>query len=174
MGRDSNFCYTPYMTTTNKQPTVYIVCGFIGAGKTTFSKKLEKETGAFRITKDEWMVRIFGNTPVKENFEKLDGNVTKLSVDFAFHLVERGIDVILDEGYWVKSQRDELKVRVENAGAKWVLYYVEIPLEEMRKRVAIRSNNPGKESFEISEEMFDSYVKFWEPPVEDEGYLLAK
>jgi predicted kinase len=38
------------------QPIVYIICGFIGAGKTTFAKKLEKKTGAVRITKDEWSI----------------------------------------------------------------------------------------------------------------------
>ena len=74
-----------------KTPTVYLICGFIGAGKTTFSKKLEKETGALRITKDEWMVRIFGNVPVKDDFETLDTNVAQLATDFAFQLVERGM-----------------------------------------------------------------------------------
>jgi len=32
-----------------KQPIAYIICGFIGAGKTTFARKLEKETEAVRI-----------------------------------------------------------------------------------------------------------------------------
>lgn len=157
-----------------KKPTVYIICGFIGSGKTTFSKKLAKDTGAFRVTKDEWMVQIFGNTPVKENFETLDNNVTKLAKDFAFQLVERGVDVILDEGFWAKSQREELKKRIEKAGAKWVLYYVATPIDEMKKRVANRSKNPGKESFEITDEMFDGYLKYWQPPEEDEEFILAK
>ena len=30
----------------NKKPTAHLICGFIGAGKTTFAKNLEKETGA--------------------------------------------------------------------------------------------------------------------------------
>jgi len=36
-----------------RQATVYLICGFIGAGKTTFAKMLEKKTGAVRIVKDE-------------------------------------------------------------------------------------------------------------------------
>lgn len=162
------------MTGIKKQPTVYLICGFIGAGKTTFSKKLAKSTGALRITKDEWMVQIFGNTPVEENFETFDNNVTKLAKDFAFQLVERGIDIILDEGFWEKYQREELKKRIEKAGAKWVLYYVSTPLDEMKKRVANRSKNPGKESFEVSDEMFDSYLKYWHPPGKDEEFILVK
>jgi len=38
------------------KPIVYVICGFIGAGKTTFAKKLEEKTGAVRITKDEWSI----------------------------------------------------------------------------------------------------------------------
>ena len=38
------------------KPTVYVLCGFIGAGKTTFARELEARTGAVRITKDEWLV----------------------------------------------------------------------------------------------------------------------
>ena len=45
----------------NKQPVAYVICGFIGAGKTTFARKLEKETKAIRITKDEWIIKIIGN-----------------------------------------------------------------------------------------------------------------
>ena len=41
-----------------RTPIVYLICGFIGAGKTTFSKKLETETGAVRITKDEWSISL--------------------------------------------------------------------------------------------------------------------
>lgn len=39
----------------NNQPTAHLIIGFIGSGKTTFSKKLEKETGALRFTKDEYL-----------------------------------------------------------------------------------------------------------------------
>ncbi|SRR5258706_15697530 len=157
-----------------RRPTVYIICGFIGAGKTTFSKKLEKNTGAVRITKDEWLVWIFGNSaPAKENYAEIDARVTTLARDFAFQLIEKGLDVILDEGYWTKSERDELKTRIDKAGAKWIMYYVDTPMNEMKERIVKRSFNPGKDSFEISEEMFESYVKYWEPPSEDEGFVLA-
>jgi adenylate kinase family enzyme len=35
------------------KPVAHIIVGFIGAGKTTFARKLEKETGVMRFTKDE-------------------------------------------------------------------------------------------------------------------------
>jgi predicted kinase len=158
----------------SKKPIAYIICGFIGAGKTTFARKLEKETGAIRITKDEWIVKIFGNQITSDkNFAEFDQNTTKLAKDIAFKILRAGKDVIMDEGFWTKSQRNELKERIIKAGAKWVLYYVQADMCEMRMRVTNRSQNPGKDSFEISEEMFEGYVKDWEPPIADEGFILA-
>lgn len=52
-----------------KQSTVYIICGFIGAGKTTLAKKLEAKTGAVRITKDEWSIRLIGHDPTIDGYE---------------------------------------------------------------------------------------------------------
>ena len=108
----------------DKKPVVYIICGFIGAGKTTFAKKLELKTGAIRITKDEWLMKLFGHNPRVEGFEEYDEKICELSNNIAFQFVERGIDVIIDDGFWVKKQRDEMRERIEKAGAKAVLYYV--------------------------------------------------
>lgn len=159
---------------TNK-PTAYLVCGFIGAGKTTFARKLESETGAIRITKDEWMVRVFGNRITSDSqFAEYDKNVTALAKDIAFKILKAGKDVVIDEGFWEKSYRNEIKKQLLELGVKPILYYVECPVEEMRERTVNRSGNPTKDSFEISGEMFDSYLKYWEPPTEDEEFILAK
>ena len=95
-----------------KQPIAYVISGFIGAGKTTFARKLEKETGAVRITKDEWVIKIFGNKITSDkNFEKYDKNITELAKDIAFKILKAGKDVIIDEGFWVKSQYNEENIR---------------------------------------------------------------
>jgi len=91
-----------------------------------------------------------------------------------FKILKAGKDVIIDEGFWAKSQRDDIKKKVSEVGAKPILYYVECPVEKMRERVVTRSKLPPEDSFEISGEMFDSYLKYWQPPEEDEEFILAK
>lgn len=156
-----------------RKPIVYLICGFIGAGKTTFAKKLEKKTGAVRITKDEWSISLIGNDPTIDGYDEWDAKITELSRDVAFHLVEKGIDVIIDEGFWEKEQRAKMKKRIEALGAKEVLYYLDTPIETIRERVAGRNTNLTKESFKISGEMLDDYLKYWQAPSEDEDYILA-
>ena len=156
-----------------RQPIVYLICGFIGAGKTTFAKRIEKETGAVRITKDEWSIRLIGNDPTIDGYEEWDRKIIGLSRDIAFYLAEKGIDVIMDEGFWAKEERDELKRKINAIGAEVVMYYVETSIETIRERVVGRNNNLTKESFKISREMLDNYLMHWQPPGEGEDYILA-
>ncbi len=37
--------------------TAHLLHGFTGAGKTTFARQLEAETGAVRFCQDEWVHR---------------------------------------------------------------------------------------------------------------------
>ena len=155
------------------QATVYLICGFIGAGKTTFAKKLEERTGAVRITKDEWSIRLIGNDPTFDGYAEWDAKIIGLSRDFALYLAEKGIDVIMDEGFWGKEEREDLKRRISATGAEAVVYYVDTPIEKIRERVIKRNNNLTKESFGISREMLEGYLVNWQPPDEHEHYLLA-
>lgn len=155
------------------QATVYLICGFIGAGKTTFAKKLEERTGAVRITKDEWSIRLIGNDPAFDGYAEWDAKVIGLSRDFAFYLAGKGINVIMDEGFWGKEEREDLKRQISTIGAEVVMYYVDTPIETIRDRVTKRNSNLTKESFEISREMLEGYLALWQPPGEDENYRLA-
>ncbi len=157
----------------NSQSVVYLICGFIGAGKTSFAKKLEESTGAVRITKDEWSIRLMGNDPTIDGYEAWDHKISGLSRDVAFYLAEKGIEVIIDEGFWAKEERDEMKRIIDAIGAKAVLYYVDTPIETIRDRVARRNDDHTNDSFKISRELLDDYLRYWQPPGEDEDYILA-
>lgn len=159
------------MTTT---PTVYVICGFIGSGKTTFAKKLEAATGAVRITKDEWLIRLIGNDPTIDGFEEYDRFICDLSRDIAFQFARKGVDVIIDEGFWEKEQRIDLGRRIDAIGARKVLYFLDTPIETIRERVEGRNQDPGEDSFHISGELLERYLTYWDPPGEDEGYILVR
>jgi predicted kinase len=157
----------------NAKPTVYLLCGFIGAGKTTFARELEARTGAMRITKDEWLIRLIGNDPTIDGYADWDHRVVALSRDVAFRLVAKGIDVILDEGFWAKEERAAMRRRIEATGADAVLYYLDTPIDTIRERVARRSADPPTDAFRISGALLDAYLPHWQPPSEDEGYVIA-
>ena len=80
----------------------------------------------------------------------------------------------MDEGFWAKEEREDLKRRIHAIGAKAVMYYVDTPIETIRERVAGRNNNLTKDSFKISREMLDNYLEYWQSPGKDEDYILAQ
>lgn len=157
----------------SKNPTVHLLCGFIGAGKTTFARTLEERTGAMRITKDEWLIRLIGNDPTIDGYADYDHRICGLSRDVAFQLVAKGMDVIIDEGFWEKEQRALMRKRSTEAGAEAVLYYLDTPIATIQERVARRNASLAKDSFRITPATLESYLPLWQPPSEDEEYVLV-
>lgn len=157
-----------------KQPIAHVIIGFIGSGKTTFSKKLEKETGALRFTKDEWVIAIFGHDPTIDGFEKYDNRISKLAVEVALYCLKAGNDIIIDEGFWVRSQRDEIREKIEKADGKVQFYYVKNTHETMKQRVSKRNQKPTADAFVISQKMYDDYKKYFEEPLPEEKCLIVE
>lgn len=161
------------------KPIAYLICGFIGSGKTTFARKLEKEIGVVRFTKDEWMVKIFGNSFSKDNFQndkfhEYDGKMTKLATEIALRFLKTGTSVIIDDGFWYKKQRDEMRQQLKDIGAVAKFYFIDTPVDLMKARTVKRSENPQLDSFYITEQEFNDYLKMFQSPTEDEEFELIK
>jgi predicted kinase len=43
--------------------TAHLIHGYLGAGKTTFARRLEEELPAIRFSHDEWMTNLYGDDP---------------------------------------------------------------------------------------------------------------
>lgn len=156
------------------KPTAYLLCGFIGSGKTTFARQLEKETGAARFTKDEWMVKLFGNQPPKETFPIYDAKMTELVTEMALKCLVAGGSIILDDGFWYRKQRDEIRLRLKDIEAETILYYIDTQIEVMRERTVKRSEHPSADSFYITDDEFNDYISMFEPPSAEEEFIRIK
>jgi predicted kinase len=119
------------------------------------------------------MVRLFGNTIPRDKFAEYDHRMTNLARDMALTCLKAGASVIIDEGFWERATRDEIKLRVRMVGAIPILYYLEVPREIMKARTLRRSENPPADSFTIDEESFDHYWRFFQPPDKEEEFILV-
>lgn len=155
-----------------RRPLAHMIHGFVGAGKTTFAKKLEKETGALRFTNDEWMIALYGNNPPAEKFKEYYERTNKLLLNVAFKCLKAGVDIILDDGFWSRSRRDKTRERIKKAGADFRLYHVKCSNEVMKKRTLERSEAESENSFYINEEAIKTFKKRFEPLEKDEKHIL--
>jgi predicted kinase len=146
--------------------TVHLVHGFLGSGKTTFSMQLAQRTGALRLSVDEWYLRLFAKQPTYEYDRERGVRLLEVLNDLWPTLVARGIDVVLDFGFWHRALRDEVRQRAEAAGASTRLYWLDCPDEEALQRCLARNGTPG--AFLISQEGYHALKREFEPLEADE------
>ncbi len=71
--------------------------------KTTFSKELAQSKSAFRFSIDEWMIPLFGEHMAREDFNNRLDILTELFKQSAEQMINLGVPVILDFGFWYKE-----------------------------------------------------------------------
>jgi predicted kinase len=154
-------------------PTVHIVFGSQGAGKTTYARQLANEIKGTRFSIDEWMGELFGpdlpkpmSLPwIMERVQRCENRIWLTAAE----TVERGGCAVLDLGFMRVSDRSRF---ISLAGAKGLpvqLHYVNAPHGVRRARVVSRNANKGETfAFEVTPAMFDFMEKQFEPPTEAE------
>ena len=99
-------------------PTAHLIHGYLGAGKTTFARRLERNIPAIRFSHDEWMVRFYGNDPPIEHFAEFYRRVSEQTEEVWSRCLELGLDVVLDFGFWTRRERDATREKILAIGAQ--------------------------------------------------------
>ena len=149
--------------------TAHLLFGYIGSGKTTLAKELEHQHNAVRFTPDEWMARLFGEDPPAEVFQEKASVILGLMEPMWIRCLSLGVDVILDYGFWRRSDRDRARQLVREVGAVPLLWRLDCPDEEGRERVALR-NRADHRSLYIASATFDLLKGRVEPIEPDEDH----
>jgi len=144
---------------------IYLMHGFIGSGKTTRAKELEREHGALRITPDEWMAELFGDDPPADKFRHYqDVLCRRLEPIWTAH-ARLGANVVLDFGFWSVESRSEMEayLRAKDLDFEWVV--MGTSLDECRRRNAARNASDAR-TLNITDATFDLLASRFEPMLE--------
>lgn len=125
-------------------PSLIIVCGLPGAGKTTHGKALAEERGAIRLSPDEWMETLL----ISLWDEDLRSRIEALQWDLTKDLLRLGQTVIIEWGTWGRAERDALRDEARALGASVELHYLAESLDVLWDRIQSR----GAESRPIQRE----------------------
>lgn len=151
-------------------PTVHMIHGFVGNGKTTFSKNLEKEIRAVRFSPDDWICDLYGDTHGDDRLPEYQERVDKVIRKIAAGVLASGNDVILDFGFWKKAARDDTRRWAESLGAEVKLYKLTCPDDVMETRVLKRSEEMPDGALFIDKNAIEVFRKMFEAvdePTED-------
>ena len=137
-----------------------LTCGLPGAGKTTVARRLAAERDAVRLTKDEWLWAI-GSTPWDESTgEKVEHELWRLAQE----ILRLGLSVVLDFGLWARVERDEMRTAARELGAGVELHYLEVPADELWRRIEARNSEPPWDAYPIGRADFDGWLGAFQAP----------
>ncbi len=145
------------------KPICHLICGLPGAGKTTLARQIEAETGALRLSPDEWLLALGFGLYDEGARERVDA----LQWAMALQMLRGGGSVIWDKGFWARAERDRYRAEAQEAGAMARFYLLDAPSEELRKRLIARNAVSPPEQ-RVNPDDLDLRASWFEPYDEDE------
>lgn len=154
-------------------PTVFLIEGPVGAGKSTFAARVGQQHAAPRLNLDEWMATLFRPDRPADGFVDWYVDRKRRCIEqiwcVAGDLIDVGSSVILELGLVQRADRDDFYTRVDAAGYPLKVYVLDAPETVRRERVRQRNIERGNTfRMEVPDEIFDLANRMWEPPDDDE------
>ena len=148
------------MWITVSEARLLLTCGLPGAGKTTIARRLAADRNALRLTQDEWLIALGSSPWDAPTREKLDRELWLLAQD----VLRLGLSVVLDFGLWTRIERDEMRSVARGLGVGVELHYIDVPTDELWRRIHARNSEPPWNSYPIRRADFDEWLRMFQAP----------
>ena len=154
--------------------TVHLFCGLPTSGKTTLAKELEQSQNAIRFTLDEWMINLTDFTLFDDEYGEMIEKLKEMFWQTAVAILKQGVDVIFDWSLWNPERRQKWIGRINELGANYTLYHLNIPPEVVRRRMAARNSKlpSGAHNLPIAE--LDRFLPLFQPPTAEENLNVVE
>ncbi len=159
---------------------IHLVCGPIGAGKTTYAIGLAEKENAVLFSEDEWLAKLFVpdapeglleqpmqvvGTWATEKYQRCRGQIWLVCKQ----LLKNNVSIVLDGAAANKEQRDIIRKKANDNDVNFQLYFVTSAADGRKKRVFERNLSQGETySLEVTPAMFEHTEAFFSPPIGDE------
>jgi hypothetical protein len=158
-------------------PTLVLMHGLSGSGKSEVALDLVGALGAIRIRSDVERKRLHGLTPRERVPDAARGalygpEATRRTFDHlartARTLLDAGLHVVVDAAFLRRSERDRFRALAADAGAQARLVECVAPEAVLRARLAARAD-AGDDASDADGQVLDLQLRIGEPPAADEA-----
>lgn len=152
------------------QATLVLLCGLPGAGKTSRAKKLAKEMPAIVMSPDQAMYE----RGISFFDEKARTKIETEQWQRAKKLLKEGYNVVLENGFWDRSERDQLRLESHSMGVRIELHFLDVPFEELWRRIDARNKHETRTGALLTRERLEQLAKHMQVPDAAELALFDK
>jgi predicted kinase len=142
-------------------PTIYIMIGIAGVGKSTYARKLSSKTGAVIISSDEVCKAMYHNEKVMGNDKYIFKRMRKMAIEE----INKGNDVIIDATNLTPRRRGTYCRGIEFKNCRKVAILMKRPLKICKSQNAKRD-----ESQRVPNNMIYLMSRALIEPTLDEGF----
>lgn len=150
--------------------TLRIVHGFLGAGKSTYSKWLASQTGETRLNADEYCEEKFSQEQLEKNWDDCFSRAIQDLYIQTEDCLKEGRSVILDFGFWSRESRDYAREIAQKYGAEFQHLYLDTPDDVLVSRLKTRSGVIAESNIQKFNELKMHFVA----PMPDETVTRIK
>ncbi len=146
------------------RPTLFLMVGLPGTGKTTGARRIEFEQRALRLTKDEWVKALYGLANPPAASDVIEGRL----IAIALRALELGVNVVIDFGLWGRDERSALRQAAADVGADVEIRYSEVEPDEQRRRLDRRQAEEPHTTWHMSDEELATWAAGFSVPTSGE------
>ncbi|MBR2957566.1 MAG: ATP-binding protein, partial [Clostridia bacterium] len=149
---------------------VFLICGKICCGKTTYANKICAENNAVLLSVDEITLALFGQYCGDKHDEYVE-RTEKYLLNKSLELLENNFNVILDWGFWTKAERESAKEFYKSRNIECELHYNNISDETWKSRLHKRNNAVlanETSAYYVDENLAAKFNSIFEVPSEKE------
>jgi predicted kinase len=141
--------------------------GLPGSGKTARAMAIEAGSGALRLTPDDWILSLYGTGLDRRRRDSVRAPVEALQWQVAKRVLELGCDVVLDWGFWSRTERAVYRRAGDALGARVRVVFLDTALDELWARVSRREESQAG-TLQITRDELEEWSRRFERPTEDE------
>lgn len=149
---------------------VYLICGKICSGKSTYAEQLRVQHNAVLLSTDEITLALFGQHCGDKHDDYVERTQNYL-FNKSLELIEVEINVILDWGFWMKEERDYAREFYNSRNIECEFHYVDISDESWMARLKKRNCEVLAEktsAYYVDDNLAEKFASIFEVPSEDE------
>ena len=154
-------------------PTAHLISGLPCSGKTTYATGLRADANGVLFSLDRWLITAFGRYSIAsvghEEHTRRVLACRELIWDAASEFLRRSVDVILDDGFFLRDNRERYVELVRAAGARTKIHFLDTPVSVLRARLEERNARLPRYNFHIDPATLQGFLGLFEPPAEHEA-----